>query len=56
MSSLKLEALAKKIRFDTDNLWIELLDGRQLAVPLAYFPLLISLGWLKPQLLSGKTT
>ena len=33
-----LEALAKEVSFDRHNMWIELVDGRQLGVPLAYFP------------------
>jgi Protein of unknown function (DUF2442) len=32
---------ATRVWFDTDNLWLELADGRQLAVPLAYFPRLL---------------
>ncbi len=38
MNSLNLEAKAKKGWFDENNLWLSLLDGRQLSVPLAYFP------------------
>ena len=38
MSTSGFEALAKKVTFDADNMWVELLDGRQLGVPLAYFP------------------
>ena len=38
MSTLTFEARAAKIWFDEDNMWIGLSDGRQLAVPLAYFP------------------
>ena len=29
---------ARRIRFDAENLWVELTDGRQIGVPLAYFP------------------
>jgi len=29
---------ATAIHFDADNLWLDFADGRQLAVPLAYFP------------------
>jgi len=32
---------AKKLWFDADNLWVLLADGRQLSVPLAYFPRLL---------------
>jgi hypothetical protein len=35
------EPLATGVRFDTDTLWVELADGRQLGVPLAYFPRLL---------------
>jgi hypothetical protein len=31
-------ARAHRIWFDDDNLWVELTDGRQISVPLAYFP------------------
>jgi len=32
---------AQRIWFDDDNLWVELTDGRQIGVPLAYFPRLL---------------
>ena len=38
MSTLSLEALATSVSFDSDNMWVRLYDGRQLGVPLAYFP------------------
>ena len=38
MNTSTLEALAKSVSFDSDNMWVELIDGRQLGVPLAYFP------------------
>ena len=38
MSSLKNDARADKIWFDEYNLWVLFTDGRQLSVPLAYFP------------------
>ena len=38
MSTSKLEALAKKVTFDEDEMCVELVDGRKLLVPLAYFP------------------
>jgi hypothetical protein len=38
MSTLTLEALATSVKFDADNMWVILSDGRQLGVPLAYFP------------------
>lgn len=43
MSTLVAEAepLAKHLRFDDDTMWVNLADGRQLGVPLAYFPRLL---------------
>jgi len=41
MSVSALEACATKLWFDADNLWVRLADGRQLSVPLAYFPRLL---------------
>ena len=38
MNTSNLDALAKAVSFDPDNMWVELSDGRQLGVPLAYFP------------------
>ena len=38
MSTLTLEALATAVSFDASNMWVKLSDGRQLGVPLAYFP------------------
>lgn len=32
---------ATSVRFDDDNMWVELSDGRTLAVPLAWFPRLL---------------
>ena len=34
--------LAKNIKFDADMMWVELIDGRKLGVPLAYFPRLLN--------------
>ncbi|QTA84966.1 DUF2442 domain-containing protein [Desulfonema magnum] len=51
--------LAKKLSFDADNnMWIELTDGRQLGVPLAYFPRLLSADWeqLENYVISGGGT
>ncbi len=31
-------AQAKDVSFDADNMWVALVDGRQLGIPLAYFP------------------
>jgi Protein of unknown function (DUF2442) len=32
---------AKAVRFDADSMWVELSDGRVIAVPLAWFPRLM---------------
>lgn len=32
---------AETVRFDSDNMWLELTDGRTLGVPLAWFPRLL---------------
>ncbi len=42
MSILTSEPLCKKVRFDADTFWVELNDGRQLGVPLTYFPRLLN--------------
>lgn len=42
MNTLMFEPRAKKLRFDADNLWVELTDGRQLGVTPAYFPRLLN--------------
>jgi hypothetical protein len=42
MSTLATKTAAKRVWFDDLNLWVELVDGRQLAVPLAYFPRLLN--------------
>ena len=41
MSTLVSEPVAKHLRFDADTMWADLADGRQLGVPLAYFPRLL---------------
>lgn len=41
MSTLTAEPLAKDLRFEKDTMWVDLADGRQLGVPLAYFPRLL---------------
>lgn len=33
---------AKHVRFDEDNMWVDLSDGRTLGVPLAWFPRLLN--------------
>lgn len=42
ISTLAFEPRARKVTFDADNMWVELTDGRQLGVPLAYFPRLLN--------------
>jgi len=42
MNILISDPVAKDIRFDSDNMWVELADGRILGVPLAYFPRLLN--------------
>ena len=42
MTSLSIEAKASKVWFDDDNMWVALNDGRQLSIPLAYFPRLLN--------------
>jgi len=42
MSISVSDALAKQVRFDDDTMWIDLVDGRTLGVPLAYFPRLLN--------------
>lgn len=37
-----MSTLAKSLRFDDSMMWISLADGRQLGVPLAYFPRLLN--------------
>ena len=42
MSTLTFEANATKIWFDKENMWVALTDGRQLSIPLLYFPRLLN--------------
>ena len=32
---------AKRVKFDTDCMWVDLTDGRTIGVPLAWFPRLL---------------
>ncbi len=41
MNTLVAEPVATNLRFEADVMWVELGDGRQLGVPLAYFPRLL---------------
>jgi hypothetical protein len=36
-----MSTLAKSIRFDDSMMWVSLADGRQLGIPLAFFPRLL---------------
>ncbi len=36
-----MSTLAKTLRFDDSMMWVDLVDGRLLGVPLAYFPRLL---------------
>ena len=42
MTTLRSEPQAKSLRFDANTMWVELVDGRRLGVPLAYFPRLLN--------------
>jgi len=42
MNILTNKPLAKKLHFDADTMWIDLEDGRELGIPLAYFPRLLN--------------
>ena len=58
MSTLTIEASATKVWFDEFNMWLNLSDGRQLSIPLEYFPRLLN---AKPEqlenyILSGNGT
>ncbi len=55
MNTLNPEALANKVTFDSYNMWVELVDGRQLGIPLAYFPRLAkaSVAQRKNYIISG---
>jgi hypothetical protein len=41
MNTLVTETRATGVSFDSNNIWVELADGRKLGVPLAYFPRLL---------------
>ena len=41
MNTSGFDASAERVWFDENNLWLQLRDGRQLSVPLAYFPRLL---------------
>lgn len=35
-----MHSSARALRFDDDTMWVDLVDGRTLGVPLAWFPIL----------------
>jgi len=35
-----MHSSAQALRFDDDTMWVDLVDGRTLGVPLAWFPIL----------------
>ena len=37
-----MSTLAKFVNFDSSMMWVDMVDGRKLGVPLAYFPRLLS--------------
>jgi len=37
-----MNTLAKSVRFDDNSMWVDLSDGRIIAVPLAWFPRLLN--------------
>lgn len=37
-----MSSLAKSVSFEQDMMWVDLVDGRKLGVPLAYFPRLLN--------------
>ena len=41
MTTSLTDVRATRVHCDADNLWVDLADGRQLGVPLAYFPRLL---------------
>ena len=41
MNTLTLESSTVDVWFDEENMWLLLNDGRQLSVPLSYFPRLL---------------
>jgi len=41
MGTLVLEPRAESVSFDAEHMWVLLRDGRQVGVPLAYFPRLM---------------
>jgi hypothetical protein len=38
MTTLASDPVAKRVTFSRDSMWVELADGRELGVPLEYFP------------------
>ena len=42
MNTLASEASALDIWFDSDSMWVAIADGRQLSIPLSFFPRLLN--------------
>ncbi|MDP8238565.1 MAG: DUF2442 domain-containing protein [Candidatus Hatepunaea meridiana] len=42
MNTLVSKPLAISLRFNEDTMWLALADGRELGIPLAYFPRLLN--------------
>lgn len=58
MNSSVFSPAAKKVRFEKNTMWVELVDGRILGIPLAYFPRLLKASQMarKKYTLSGGGT
>ena len=41
MNTLLADIHATHVHFDNDTMWVDFADGRQLGIPLAYFPRLL---------------
>jgi hypothetical protein len=41
IGTLAADPRAESVSFDIDNMWVALVDGRRLGIPLAYFPRLL---------------
>jgi len=52
------KACSQKVWFDDENLWVLLTDGRQISIPLSYFPRLLNAnkGQREKYVLSGGGT
>jgi hypothetical protein len=41
VDSVNSSAIATRVHFDADSMWVDLSDGRTIGVPLAWFPRLL---------------